>query len=113
MAGDHNRFEVRKIVFARQGADDCVYEIVRSQLSIVGSHTAGSPTVAPTRPVHFVRLKRVATSGAIVGSKPGRDHDRVGKSVRQKRSRQAGAKIVVRIAALTMHNDQSSDELVV
>src|SRR5437764_9735833 len=113
MAGDHNSFQVRKILFARERADDRVHEIIRSQLSVVRGHPAGPPTIAPARPIHFVRPKWVATSRAVVRSKPGRDYNRVGKGVRQKCSRQTGAKIIISVAPLAMDDDQSSDNPII
>src|SRR2546423_510910 len=112
MTRDYDRFEIWKILFACQLAHDLVHEVVRSEFWIVRGHAARTPTVAPAWPIHFIRRQSIATSSAIIRGQPRRDNNRVFECVCEERRRQAGAKIIVSVATLSVDDDQRSHNFV-
>src|SRR5476651_661472 len=110
VAGDDDRFQIRKDLFARQLAQDPVGEIVGSELVVGCGGSAGAPAIAIAAPAHLVGRQRIAAPRGIGGEARG-DDDGVVQGARQERGGDGGAEIVVGIAAGPVDHHQGAGDL--
>ena len=113
MTREHDTFQVRKDLFARQLPQNLVHEIVRGQLFIARRNSARAPAVARATPIDFIRCQCIATTRAVVGRKARCDDDRVVEGAGKKRCGQRSAKIVICIASLAVNYDQRPRDTIV
>src|SRR6266508_4416120 len=114
MSADDDALQIREDFLARQLPQDLVSDVERCDRSVADRRAPRAPGVgAAAAPVDLVGRQRVAAAASLVRGETWRYDDRVLERSGEKCSREGVAKIVVGVAAGTVHHDERARNPVV